>query len=43
MIPWVAAHGTGIIVYIPMQSGLLTDDFTAARLARGDGGDRGSA
>jgi aryl-alcohol dehydrogenase-like predicted oxidoreductase len=30
-IPWCAAHGTGVIVYSPMQSGLLTDSFTAER------------
>ena len=33
MIPWCAAHGTGIIVYSPMQRGLLTDSFTPARVA----------
>jgi aryl-alcohol dehydrogenase-like predicted oxidoreductase len=32
-IPWCAKHGTGVIVYSPMQSGLLTDSFTAARVA----------
>src|SRR6266705_839178 len=32
-IPWCAAHETGVIVYSPMQSGLLTDGFTAARVA----------
>lgn len=32
-IPWCAAHGSGVIVYSPMQSGLLTDRFTAARIA----------
>ena len=32
-IPWCAKHGTGVIVYSPMQSGLLTDSFTAARAA----------
>ena len=31
-IPWCAAHGTGVIVYSPMQSGLLTDSFTADRV-----------
>jgi aryl-alcohol dehydrogenase-like predicted oxidoreductase len=31
-IPWCAAHGTGVIVYSPMQSGLLTDTFTAGRV-----------
>ena len=28
-IPWCAAHGTGVIVLGAMQSGLLTDSFTA--------------
>lgn len=32
-IPWCAAHGTGVIVYSPMQSGLLTDRFSVARVA----------
>jgi aryl-alcohol dehydrogenase-like predicted oxidoreductase len=32
-IPWCDAHGTGVIVYSPMQSGLLTDSFTAERVA----------
>jgi aryl-alcohol dehydrogenase-like predicted oxidoreductase len=32
-IPWCAAHGAGVIVYSPMQSGLLTDSFTAERVA----------
>ena len=32
-IPWCAAHGTGVIVYSPMQSGLLTDSFTVERAA----------
>ena len=33
-IPWCAAHGTGVIVYSPMQSGILTDGFTAQRVAK---------
>jgi aryl-alcohol dehydrogenase-like predicted oxidoreductase len=33
LIPWCAAHDTGVIVYSPMQSGLLTDSFTAERAA----------
>jgi aryl-alcohol dehydrogenase-like predicted oxidoreductase len=33
-IPWCAARGTGVIVYSPMQSGLLTDGFSAERVAR---------
>jgi aryl-alcohol dehydrogenase-like predicted oxidoreductase len=32
VIPWSAHHGTGVIVYSPMQSGLLTDGFSAKRL-----------
>jgi aryl-alcohol dehydrogenase-like predicted oxidoreductase len=31
-IPWCAAHGTGVIVYSPMQSGILTDAFSAERM-----------
>jgi aryl-alcohol dehydrogenase-like predicted oxidoreductase len=30
-IPWCAAHGTGVIVYSPMQSGLLTDSYSVER------------
>jgi aryl-alcohol dehydrogenase-like predicted oxidoreductase len=33
VIPWCASHGTGVIVYSPMASGLLTDSFSAARVA----------
>jgi aryl-alcohol dehydrogenase-like predicted oxidoreductase len=32
-LPWCAAHNTGVIVYSPMQAGLLTGAFTAARAA----------
>ena len=32
-IPWCANHVTGVICYSPMQSGLLTDRFTADRVA----------
>ena len=32
-IPWSAAHGTGVICYSPMQSGILTDSFSADRVA----------
>jgi aryl-alcohol dehydrogenase-like predicted oxidoreductase len=32
-IPWCLAHDTGVIVYSPMQSGLLTGTFTAERAA----------
>ena len=31
-IPWARAHGTGVIAYSPMQSGLLTDHFSAERV-----------
>jgi aryl-alcohol dehydrogenase-like predicted oxidoreductase len=31
-IPWCAEHGTGVIGYSPMQSGLLTDRFDTARI-----------
>lgn len=31
LLPWCAAHGTGVICYSPMQSGILTDGFSAAR------------
>ena len=30
---WCAEHGTGAIIYSPMQSGLLTDRFDASRVA----------
>ena len=33
VIPWAAAHGTGVIVYSPMASGILTDSFSAERVA----------
>ena len=38
-LPWCAAHDTGVIVYSPMQSGLLTDTFTAERAAQLAGDD----
>src|SRR5256885_7477042 len=33
-LPWSAAHGTGVIVYSPMQSGILTDGFSRERVER---------
>lgn len=33
VLPWCLAHGTGVIVYSPMQSGLLTGAMTRERLA----------
>jgi len=32
-IPWCFGHNTGVIVYSPMQSGILTDGFSAERVA----------
>ena len=32
-LPWCEAHDTGVIVYSPMQSGLLTGSFNEARAA----------
>jgi aryl-alcohol dehydrogenase-like predicted oxidoreductase len=32
-IPWCRDHGAGVIVYSPMQSGILTDAFSAERVA----------
>ncbi len=31
LLPWCEAHGTGVIVYSPMQSGLLTGAFDEER------------
>ncbi len=33
VIPWCAEHDTGVIVYSPMQSGILTDRFEKSRMA----------
>jgi aryl-alcohol dehydrogenase-like predicted oxidoreductase len=32
-IPWCATHDTGVICYSPMQSGILTETFTADRVS----------
>jgi len=32
-IPWCGEHRTGVLCYSPMQSGLLTDRFTAQRVS----------
>ncbi len=32
-LPWCVAHQTGVIVYSPMQAGLLTGAFDASRVA----------
>lgn len=44
-IPWCESHKTGVICYSPMQSGLLTDRFSADRVVRmaDDDWRRGSA
>jgi aryl-alcohol dehydrogenase-like predicted oxidoreductase len=44
-IPWCATHHTGIICYSPMQSGILTESFSASRVAAfaADDWRRGSA
>jgi len=39
VLPWARDHETGVIVYSPMASGLLTGAFTAERAARLDAGD----
>lgn len=39
LIPWAAAHGTGVIVYSPMASGILTDSFSKERAAAMAGDD----
>jgi aryl-alcohol dehydrogenase-like predicted oxidoreductase len=33
LLSWTQVHGTGVIVYSPMQSGLLTGRFSAERVA----------
>jgi aryl-alcohol dehydrogenase-like predicted oxidoreductase len=33
VLPWCQAHGVGVIVYSPMQSGLLTGAMTRERFA----------
>lgn len=33
VLPWCQAHNTGVIVYSPMHSGLLTGAFSAERVA----------
>jgi aryl-alcohol dehydrogenase-like predicted oxidoreductase len=34
VIPWSGARGTGVIVYSPMQSGILNDAFSRERVER---------
>jgi aryl-alcohol dehydrogenase-like predicted oxidoreductase len=33
-LPWCAQHGTGAIVYSPMQSGILTEGFSKQRVTQ---------
>jgi aryl-alcohol dehydrogenase-like predicted oxidoreductase len=33
LLPWCVAHGTGVVCYSPMQSGLLSGAFSHQRLA----------
>jgi len=33
LLPWAASHGTGVIVYSPMASGILTSSFSRGRVA----------
>ena len=39
VLPWAAAHDTGVIAYSPMQSGILTESFSAERVDRMAEGD----
>jgi aryl-alcohol dehydrogenase-like predicted oxidoreductase len=39
VIPWCKDHGTGVIVYSPMASGLLTGTFDRVRIAQLDPND----
>jgi aryl-alcohol dehydrogenase-like predicted oxidoreductase len=39
LLPWAAEHGAGVICYSPMKNGILTDSFTAERVARMAGDD----
>jgi aryl-alcohol dehydrogenase-like predicted oxidoreductase len=36
ILPWCQAHGVGVIVYSPMQSGLLSGSFSLERVAEDD-------
>lgn len=36
ILPWCKAHGTGVVAYSPMMSGLLTGKFDKSRLAPDD-------
>jgi aryl-alcohol dehydrogenase-like predicted oxidoreductase len=34
LLPWAEQHGTGVLCYSPMKNGILTDSFSAERVAR---------
>lgn len=34
LLPWCKSHNTGVICYSPMQSGILTDGFSADRVEK---------
>ena len=34
LLPWCKSHNTGVICYSPMQSGILTDGFSAERVSK---------
>ena len=34
LLPWCKSHNTGVICYSPMQSGILTDGFSAERVVK---------
>ncbi len=36
ILPWCRQHGTGVVTYSPMQSGILTASFEKSRLAADD-------
>ena len=36
ILPWCASNGTGVIVYSPMQCGLLSGSFDIAKIASDD-------
>ncbi len=39
VIPWARAHGTGVLIYSPLQTGLLSGTFSRERLERLDAAD----
>jgi aryl-alcohol dehydrogenase-like predicted oxidoreductase len=39
VIPWCRENGTGVIAYGPLQAGILTESFSAARVAEMDADD----